>query len=346
MTERTARFEKNGFEKKRVAVVGAGSWGTALALVAARNQHDVKMWAREPEVALSIQREHKNPFYLSDFTLPENISATISLEEALNETDFVLMVVPSHAMRDCVFAMKDYLKPETVIVSATKGVENGSLMRMSEIIRHVLSDRVEPRVVALSGPSFAREVAQKDPTAIVAASSDQGAREMVQRNLSSNVFRVYTNSDVVGVEMGGAVKNVVAIAAGVVRGLGMGTNTVAAIITRGLAEITRLAIAEGAKGETMAGLAGLGDLVLTCTGELSRNRRVGFELGRGRPLADILADMREVAEGVKSTKAIYELSRTSGVDMPIISSTHALLYEDKPAIDAASELMERPLKRE
>lgn len=346
MTECAAHFEKNRFEKKRVAVVGAGSWGTALALVAARNQHDVKMWAREPEVALSIRREHKNPFYLSDFTLPENISATTSLEEALNETDFVLMVVPSHAMRDCVSAMKDYLKPETVIVSATKGVENGSLMRMSEIIRHVLSDRVEPRVVALSGPSFAREVAQKDPTAIVAASSDQGAREMVQHTLSSNVFRVYTNSDVVGVEMGGAVKNVVAIAAGVVRGLGMGTNSVAAIITRGLAEITRLAIAEGAKGETMAGLAGLGDLVLTCTGELSRNRHVGFELGRGRRLADILGDMREVAEGVKTTKAIYELSRTSGVDMPITSSTHALLYEDKPAIDAASELMERPLKRE
>ena len=334
------------YARKRVAVVGAGSWGTALALVAARNKHDVSMWAREPEVALSIEREHKNPFYLSDFTLPENIRATTSLEEALKDTDFVLTVVPSHAMRDCVLRMKDYLKPETVIVSATKGVENGSLMRMSEVIRQALGGRSEPRVVALSGPSFAREVAQKDPTAIVAASSDQSACEMVQHNLSSNVFRVYTNSDVVGVELGGAVKNVVAIAAGVVRGLGMGTNTVAAIITRGLAEITRLATAEGAKGETMAGLAGLGDLVLTCTGELSRNRHVGLELGRGRRLADILADMREVAEGVKTTKAIYELSRRRGIDMPITASTYALLYEDKPAAEAASELMERPLKRE
>jgi glycerol-3-phosphate dehydrogenase (NAD(P)+) len=341
MTDQVARVER-----KRIAVVGAGSWGTALALVAAHNQHDVRVWAREAEVAHSIQSNHKNPFYLSDFILPENISASTSIEEALKDTDFVLMVVPSHAMRDVVFRMRDYLKPESVIVSATKGVENLTLMRMTEIIRDVLSERFEPRVVSLSGPSFAREVAQKDPTAIVVAGSDQAACEMVQQNLSSNVFRVYTNSDVVGVELGGAVKNVVAIAAGVVRGLGMGTNTVAAIITRGLAEITRLAVAEGAKGETMAGLAGLGDLVLTCTGELSRNRHVGFELGRGRRLADILRDMREVAEGVKTTKAIYELSRAREIDMPITASTYALLYEDKPAIDAANELMERPLKRE
>lgn len=341
MTDPAARVERN-----RVTVVGAGSWGTALALVAARNRHDVRMWAREVEVARSIQSDHKNPLYLSDFILPENISASPSIEDALKDAGFVLMVVPSHAMRDVVFRMRDYLKPETVIVSATKGVENGTLMRMTQIIQDVLRDRFEPRVVSLSGPSFAREVAQKDPTAIVAAGPDQAACEMVQRDLSSNVFRVYTNSDVIGVELGGAVKNVVAIAAGVVRGLGMGTNTVAAIITRGLAEITRLAIAEGAKGETMAGLAGLGDLVLTCTGELSRNRRVGFELGRGRRLADILADMREVAEGVKTTKSIYEISRARGIDMPIAASIYALLYEDKPAIDAASELMERPLKRE
>ena len=333
-------------ERKRVAVVGAGSWGTALALVAARNHHDVSMWAREPEVARSIRGDHKNPLYLADFSLPENISASTSIEEALTGAGFVLLVVPSHAMRDVVFKMRDHLNPETVIVSATKGVENGSLMRMTEIIRDVLRERFEPRVVSLSGPSFAREVAQKDPTAIVVAGPDQAACEMVQQDLSSNVFRVYTNSDVVGVELGGAVKNVVAIAAGVVRGLGMGTNTVAAIITRGLAEITRLAVAEGAKGETMAGLAGLGDLVLTCTGELSRNRHVGFELGRGRRLADILAGMREVAEGVKTTKAIHELSRARGIDMPITASIYALLYEDKPATEAANELMERPLKRE
>ena len=334
------------FERKRVTVVGAGSWGTALALVAARNNHDVRMWAREPEVARSIQCDHKNPLYLSDFQLPENISASTSLEEALNDASFVLMVVPSHAMREVILRMRELLKPETVIVSATKGVENGTLMRMTQVIRDVISERFEPRAVSLSGPSFAREVAQKDPTAIVVAGPDQPACEMVQQDLSSNVFRVYTNSDCIGVELGGAVKNVVAIAAGVVRGLGMGTNTVAAIITRGLAEITRLAVAEGAKGETMAGLAGLGDLVLTCTGELSRNRHVGFELGRGQGLADILAGMREVAEGVKTTKAIYELSRARGIDMPITASIHALLYEDKQAAEAANELMERPLKRE
>jgi len=210
----------------------------------------------------------------------------------------------------------------------------------------VLRPAFEPRVVALSGPSFALEVAKGDPTAVVAASRDARAAETIQRELSSHSFRVYTNDDVVGVELGGAVKNVVAIASGVVRGLGLGTNSVAAIITRGLAEITRFALAQGGRAETMAGLAGLGDLVLTCTGELSRNRRVGIELGRGRKLADILSEMREVAEGVKTTRAIYELSKRLAIEMPITASTYALLYEGKPAIEAANELMGRPLKRE
>jgi glycerol-3-phosphate dehydrogenase (NAD(P)+) len=242
--------------------------------------------------------------------------------------------------------MRQHLGPGAVIVSATKGVENGTLMRMSEVIEDVLGDRLRPRIVALSGPSFAREVAKGDPTAIVAASLDRGSSEMVQRDLSSNVLRIYTNDDVVGVELGGAVKNVVAIASGVVRGLGFGTNSVAAIITRGLAEITRFAMAQGAHAETMSGLAGLGDLVLTCTGDLSRNRYVGIELGRGRKLDDILSEMREVAEGVKTTRAIYELGRRMHIDMPITESTYALLYEGKPALEAAHELMGRPLKHE
>jgi glycerol-3-phosphate dehydrogenase (NAD(P)+) len=215
---------------------------------------------------------------------------------------------------------------------------------MGEVIADVLG--FVPRFVVLSGPSFAREVAKGDPTAIVAASSDPAAALMVQRALSSNVFRVYTNEDVVGVELGGAIKNVVAIGAGVVRGLGFGTNAVAAIITRGLAEMTRLALACGAKPETMAGLAGLGDLVLTCTGDLSRNRHVGIELGRGRRLSDILGEMREVAEGVKTTRAIHELGKRLGIEMPITASISSLLYADKPAAEAASELMGRPLKRE
>ena len=331
---------------KRMSVIGAGSWGTALAMVAAHNGLQVILWAREAEVADAINRNHRNPFYLSDFDLPENIRATSNLAEALTDTSFALIVVPSHSMRDVIQQMHSSLNPGVVLVSATKGVENESLMRMSEVIADVLGGSIESRFVALSGPSFAHEVGKGDPTAIVAASSNVGASELVQRELSSGVFRVYTNDDVVGVELGGAMKNVVAIAAGVVRGLGYGTNSVAAIVTRGLAEMTRLALSQGARVETMAGLAGLGDLVLTCTGELSRNRRVGIELGRGRPLAEILSEMREVAEGVKTTRAIYELGRRSGVELPITESIYALLYRGKPAIEAAGELMGRPLKRE
>jgi len=333
-------------EIKRVAVIGAGSWGTALSLVAARNQHHVTLWAREREVAEGINRARRNPFYLSDIELPENIHATLNVEEAIEGADFALLVVPSHAMRETVSRILPVMRGETVLVSAAKGVENNTLMRMEEVVSDVSRARFSPRYVALSGPSFAREVAVGDPTAIVAASSDRESRELIQRSLSAGVFRVYTNADVVGVELGGAVKNVVAIAAGVVRGLGFGTNAVAAIITRGLAEVTRLALAQGARVETMAGLAGLGDLVLTCTGELSRNRHVGIELGRGRKLADILGEMREVAEGVKTTRSIHELGRRLGIEMPITASIYALLYEDKPALEAANELMGRPLKRE
>jgi glycerol-3-phosphate dehydrogenase (NAD(P)+) len=333
-------------EKKRIAVIGAGSWGTALALAAARNQHDVRLWAREPEVADSIQTKHQNPFYLSDITLPENISATSSLGEALQDARFVLIVVPSHAMREVVIRMREFISAGTILVSATKGVENETLMRMSEVIHDVLKEKFLPRIAVLSGPSFAKEVARGEPTAIVVASLDSACGEEAQIDLSCNSFRIYTNDDVVGVEIGGAVKNVVAIGAGVVRGLGLGHNSVAAIITRGLAEVTRLALRLGAKPETMAGLAGLGDLVLTCTGELSRNRYVGVELGKGRQLADILSEMREVAEGVKTTRAIYELSRRLDVDMPITASIYALLYEGKTAIEAANELMGRPLRRE
>jgi glycerol-3-phosphate dehydrogenase (NAD(P)+) len=330
----------------RVAVIGAGSWGTALALVAARNQLNVKLWAREPEVAFGINRTRRNPFYLSNFELPENIRATTAVEDAIEGAHFALLVVPSHAMREMAARLRPHLRGETVLVSAAKGVENNTLMRMEEVVADVLRDRFEPRYVALSGPSFALEVAKGDPTAIVAASRNREFSEMIQRSLSSVSFRIYTNTDVVGVELGGAVKNVVAIAAGVVRGLGFGTNAVAAIITRGLAEMTRLALAQGARAETLAGLAGLGDLVLTCTGELSRNRHVGIELGRGRKLAEILGEMREIAEGVKTARSIYELGRRLEIEMPITASIYALLYEDKPAHEAANELMGRPLKRE
>jgi len=338
--------EEGARAAERVAIVGAGSWGTALALVTARNNHDVRLWARDAEVAESINRDRRNPFYLSDFELPENIRATASLGEALQNARFALLVIPSHTMREMMERMRSHLHSEVVIVSATKGVENGTLMRMSEVISDVLKQDLDSRFVALSGPSFAREVAKGDPTAIVAASNNPNASGLIQLALSSSAFRIYTNRDVVGVELGGAVKNVVAIAAGVVRGLGLGTNSVAAIVTRGLAEMTRLALAAGARVETMAGLAGLGDLVLTCTGELSRNRSVGIELGRGRSLADVLAGTREVAEGVKTTKAIRELGLRLGIELPITESIYALLYEGKSAVEAAGELMGRPLKGE
>ncbi len=332
--------------KKRVAIIGAGSWGTALAMVAARKGHDVRLWARESEVAAGIRDTGKNPYYLSEFELSTNIRATTSLAESLDCAELVLNVVPSHAVREIAASMSPLLNRGAVFVSATKGVENGTLMRMSEVIADVMRGRFEPGFVALSGPSFALEVAKGYPTAIVAASKNPELSEMVQRELSSSAFRIYTNDDVVGVELCGAVKNVVAISAGVVIGLGFGMNSVAALITRGLAEITRFAMAQGSRPETMAGLAGLGDLVLTCTGDLSRNRRVGVELGRGRKLADILSETREVAEGVKTCRAIYELSVRLNVDMPIIANTYSLLYEDKPALEAASQLMERPLRRE
>src|SRR5262249_13681621 len=277
---------------------------------------------------------------------PPNISATTDVSTAIEDVDFVLLVVPSHAMRETVGGLRGNLARQTILVNAAKGVETSTLLRMEQVVTEALDEQIDDRYVALSGPSFAFEVAKGDPTAIVAASRNRGASERIQGSLSSGSFRVYTNTDVIGVELGGAVKNVVAIASGVVRGLGFGTNAVAAIITRGLAEMTRLALARGARGETMAGLAGLGDLGLACTGELSRNRFVGVELGRGRKLGDILGEMREVAEGVKTTRSIFELGRRLNIDMPITSSIHALLYEDKPALEAANELMGRPLKRE
>ena len=341
-----AREETRSAGSQHVAVVGGGSWGTALAIVAARNNRNVTLWARAPEVVDAINSEHRNPKYLSDVKLPHLIRATASIQEALADARFVVNVVPSHAMRATVEAMRPYLHPEVVLVSATKGIENDSLMRMSEVMADALGRNIDSRFVVLSGPSFAREVAKRDPTAVVAASLSAESSQFIQRELSSNTFRIYTNDDVVGVELGGAVKNVVAIGAGVVRGLGYGANSVAAIVTRGLAEMTRLAVSQGGRVETLAGLAGLGDLVLTCTGELSRNRRVGIELGRGNSLAKILSEAREVAEGIKTTRAVYEMGNRYGVDLPITRSIYSLLYEGQSAQDAAAELMGRPLKRE
>ena len=330
----------------KVAVVGSGSWGTALALVASRNGHETLLWARRPEAVERLNALRQNEEYLPGFTFAKPLRATASLAEAIEGAEIVVGASPSHGTRELYRAMRDALGSGAVVVSATKGIETDTLERMSEVARAELGESIVDRYVTLSGPSFAVEVAKGFPTAIVAASRSPEAAELVQRGLSSHSFRVYTNDDVTGVELGGAVKNVFAIATGGVVGLGLGHNTVAAIITRGLAEMTRLAVRLGGRSETLAGLAGLGDLVLTCTGALSRNRHVGVELGRGRSLDEILGEMREVAEGVKTTAALRALGRKLEVELPITEAVFALLYEGREPKAMAEALMGRPLKKE
>jgi glycerol-3-phosphate dehydrogenase (NAD(P)+) len=334
----------------RIAIIGAGAWGTALSIALARNGiHRIHLWAHENEVQTCISSSRVNSFYLPEQSIPESVSATNDLEEALHGADIVVSVMPSQHCRRLFQKMQSRLKPEMMIVSATKGLEEGSLLRMTEVISSVIASEGSwrPRIGALGGPSFAKEVARGDPTAITMASADAELAEAVQREFSDPRFRIYTNSDVIGVELGGALKNVIAIAAGICDGIGLGYNSVAALITRGLAEITRLVVACGGHQETMAGLAGLGDLVLTCTGDLSRNRSVGVELGRGRKLPDIIADMHGmVAEGVFTTHAALELARAHQVEMPIAEQMDAILHTAKSPRDAIHELMTRSGKSE
>jgi glycerol-3-phosphate dehydrogenase (NAD(P)+) len=331
---------------KRIAVIGAGSWGTALAIVAARAGHKVHLWSRDAGVVESINREQLNPRYLTESRIPNTARATKNIIEAVDEADLVILAAPSHATRELLANMATALRQEMIIVSATKGIEIDSGKRISQVVADVVPVATRLRFVCLSGPSFAKEVVENHPTAVVAASEDPDASRVVQSELSFDKLRIYTNDDVVGTELGGSVKNVMAIAAGMVSGLGFGSNSVAALITRGLAEMTRLALSDGAKLETLMGLAGLGDLVLTCTGSLSRNRFVGQELGKGRNLKEIVGDMNEVAEGVKTTLAVKRLADRIGVNMPITNEVHAVLYEGKSALDAANELMTRPLREE
>jgi glycerol-3-phosphate dehydrogenase (NAD(P)+) len=330
----------------RIAIIGAGSWGTALAIIAARAGHDVHLWSRNAAVVDSINRDHINPVYLTDARIPNNVQATGKLAEVVNGVNLLILAAPSHATRELLAPMASALQAEMIIVSATKGIEIETGKRISQVVAEVLPAAARPRFVCLSGPSFAKEVVENHPTAVVAASEERDASRIVQSELSFDNLRIYTNDDVIGAEIGGSVKNVMAIAAGMVAGLGFGSNSIAALITRGLAEITRLALREGAKPETLMGLAGLGDLVLTCTGNLSRNRFVGQELGKGRSLQDITAGMNEVAEGVKTTLAVKRLADRIGVEMPITNEVHAVLYEGKPVRAAANELMTRPLRDE
>ena len=334
----------------KVAVIGAGAWGTALAIVLGRRErHEVMLWAHEKDVCEKISAHRLNELYLPGFTIPDCVHVTNDLSAALQGVHGVVSVMPSHHTRRVFREMARHIKPEMFIVSATKGIENDTLLRMSQVI----SEEVQrergflPRIGALSGPSFALEVAKGDPTAVTMATQDTELATIVQREFSDPTFRVYTNNDIIGVEMGGALKNVVAIAAGVCDGLGFGHNTIAALITRGLAEITRLAVRCGAKPATLSGLAGMGDLVLTCTGGLSRNRTVGVELGKGRQLNDIIAGMHGmVAEGVLTTNAAVGLAKKMGVEMPITEQMYAILHGGKPPRDAIRELMTRPGKVE
>jgi glycerol-3-phosphate dehydrogenase (NAD(P)+) len=325
-----------------VAVVGAGSWGTALAAHLARSTHAVRLWARDAGQAREIADRHQNSRYLAGIALPA-LPATGDLAEALKDAEIAIVAVPSEFCREVFRALRPHLGGGTTLVSATKGLELGTLRRMSEV---AAEEAPGHPVAVLSGPSFALEVAQGQPTTVVVASGTLAVAEAVQRAVSTRSFRAYSSDDVIGVELGGALKNVIAIAAGIVDGLGYGHNTVAALITRGLAEMSRLAVALGARPDTLSGLAGLGDLVLTCTGALSRNRRLGHALGAGHSVGEALAELHMVAEGVRTTQAACALAERAGVEMPIAQQMRAVLYEGKPPREGVDELMLRTLKRE
>jgi glycerol-3-phosphate dehydrogenase (NAD(P)+) len=330
---------------KNLAIIG-GSWGTALSIVLAPRFDRVRLWVYEQDLAERMCTLGVNDVYLPGFQLPANVGVMNDLPSALDGAEIVLSVMPSHLARALYQQMLPHLTPAMHIVSATKGLETGTLLRVSEVIKKVLEPHFAPRIAVISGPTFAREVARGDPTALVVASTNRELAESVQSAFAGPTFRLYTSSDPIGVEIGGAVKNVVAIGAGVCHGLGLGHNAIAALITRGLAEITRLAMAMGGQPKTLAGLAGLGDLVLTCTGDLSRNRHVGLELANGRRLAEIVDSMKMVAEGIKTTAATVDLARRHSVEMPIAQQMHAMLELGRPLREAIRQLMERSLKGE
>lgn len=330
----------------RIGVIGAGSWGTALASVAAANGHETMLWAYEPELVAGMAATGINHLYLPDISLHPALRYTGRLVEAVAGAELLLLVTPTQVMRGVLQEIAATIDADALLVSASKGIELGTLCTVSQICAQVLGEQALGRYVALSGPTFAKEVAQGLPSLIVAGSTNASAACQVQSAFSNQLFRVYTSDDAIGTELGGAVKNVIAIAAGISDGLGFGHNTRAALITRGLAEIRRLGRAMGAQDSTFAGLAGMGDLVLTCTGDLSRNRTVGIKLGQGQSLATIMSEMRMVAEGVKSAESVYALAQQLNVEMPITQKVYEILYAEKPARQAVLELMSRDLKPE
>lgn len=333
-------------QRAAIGVIGAGSWGTTLADLLTRKGHLVDLWVREEEVFLQIKEGRINRVFLPDVELDPRLNPVRSFEEALQGKEIVLLVVPSHVFREVLGAMRPFLRPTMSLVTATKGIENETLLVMSQVAEELLPQDYMSGFSCLAGPSFAREVCQRHPTAITIASRDMDRARHLQRVFSTESFRVYATIDLMGVQLGGALKNVIAIAAGVSDGLGFGHNARAALITRGLAEITRLGVTMGANPLTFAGLAGLGDLVLTCTGDLSRNRTVGLKIGRGLSVAEITGGMQMVAEGIRTTRSAYGLARRMGMEMPITEQVYAILYEGRTPMVAVRELMLRELKTE
>ena len=331
---------------ERLTVLGGGSWGTAIANLLADKGNEVILWMRSPELARAIKEKRENPVYLPGIKLSQRIQTTVSLRDALEGANFIVMAIPSHGIREVFDEAKRHISDDVLIVSTSKGIEEGSCLTPRGILKELLPGIAGDRIAVLSGPSFAREVACGLPTAVCAASESLEVACLVQKVFSTSYFRVYTNTDVTGVELGGALKNIIALASGISDGLGLGNNARAALITRGLAEIARLGVKMGADPRTFSGLSGLGDLVLTCTGRLSRNHTVGFRIGKGERLHDIIKDMKMVAEGVRTSKAALKLATIHNVDMPITGEIHKVLYEDKPPREAVLELMTRELKGE
>ncbi len=330
----------------KIGVIGAGSWGTALANMLAGKGYPVTLWAYEKDLVERMKMTRENELFLPGFSLSSNLDFTADLSAAVSGKEMVLLVSPSQVMRLVVQQALEDFNPESLIVSASKGIENGTLLTMSQVLRELLPPSCHQRLAVISGPSFAKEVAAGIPTAVVAAAPQQDIAEQVQNIFTNAAFRVYTNNDILGVELCGALKNVMALAAGVSDGLGFGLNTRAALITRGLAEISRLGLALGAQAATFSGLAGMGDLVLTCTGDLSRNRSVGIALGQGKTLDEILNGMNMVAEGVKTTLSAYQLAAKVGVEVPITEQMYKILYQQKDPRQAVTDLLSRNLKAE
>jgi glycerol-3-phosphate dehydrogenase (NAD(P)+) len=335
-----------GGSRRKIAVIGAGGWGTTLANLLAEKEEEVLLWVYEEDLLRVLLAKRENEYFLPGVRLADSLRFTHSLEEALTGRETIVCAVPSHAVREVFLRARPYLRRKSLLISVTKGLEDGTLLTMSRVLQEVLGCGSEVDVAALSGPSFAKEVSRRIPTAVTVAGTSSGAAQEAQDLFFRPYFRVYTNPDLLGVELGGAVKNVMAIAAGASDGMGFGHSSRAALITRGLAEMTRLGVSLGAQRQTFFGLAGLGDLVLTCTGDLSRNRQVGLELGRGKRVEEVLGGMRMVAEGVRTAKALWDLARTKKVEMPIAEKVHEILYHEKNPREAFQELMSRMRRSE